>query len=420
MFKNIELISWRRTNVRHAIVLEGPDNIGKSYLANTLKRELALIQNGKEPKIVHCGPPVGTGKSAFIYQQKYLKSVVERVKDDTRDVEIWDRSVIGEDVYGPMYRTGQYDHDVYSQELKDSLQEVRTKLIVIAFYANLDFFKQFGIEKKEDETKKYQRMMEAPKIATRFIDVIARLGLKRTLYVNCANYASLDERNTYVISRVKTWMKLAAYQHTQTDSYRHTFFNPMQMLWETERGFIDGRMRCGAYDDESCQLGRDHAAITKFGCQYHRPTGPCGAVTNIKYIFVGEAPGENGCGKTGIPFYDDRSGNLLQTTLDRLGIHPVHYYMTNVVKCCPVDNKLSMYVSKHTIKDLECVQTLSVELGPIVKKNPFAKIIALGKVAAEQLKRLHFKYHTVYHPAYYLRMGISDDFYRELKLVVED
>lgn len=419
MFKNIELISWRRTNVRHAIVLEGPDNIGKTYLANTLKREIALLNSGKEPKVVHCGPPVGTGKAAFMYQRKYLKSVIEHVSDDTRDIEIWDRSVIGEDVYGPLYRTGLYDHDKYRRELYDGLQSVRAKMIVIAFYADLEFFKRFGIEKKEDETKKYQRMMEAPKIATRFIDVIARLNLKRTLYVNCLNYDSLDDRNKYIVSRVKMWLKLTPYQHTMTDSYRHTFFNAKQSLWETGRGFVDGRMGCGAYDDRSCELGIDHR-VCRFGSQHDRPTGPCGALTEIKYVFVGEAPGEKGCGKLGVPFYDDVSGNLLQTTLDRLGIHPLHYYMTNVVKCCPAGNKLSDYVSNHTIKELECVQTLSGELGRVMKQNPKAKIIALGKVAAEQLKRLHFKYHMVYHPAYYLRMGISNDFYRELKLVVED
>lgn len=405
--------------MRHAIALEGSDNIGKTHLAKILKREISLLSSGKEPKIVHCGPPVGIGKAAFIYQRKYLKSVVENVQSAYDGIEIWDRSVIGEDVYGPLYRTGQYDHAIYQRELYDGLQSVRSRMIVVVMFADLEFFKQFGIEKKEDETKKYQRMMEAPKIATRFIDVVARLNLKRTLYVNCANYTSLDDRNKYIISRIKMWLKLVPYQHTMTDSYRHTFFNAQQSLWETGRGFIDGRMGCGAYDDRSCELGVDHR-VCRFGSQHDRPTGPCGAVTNIKYIFVGEAPGEKGCGKLGIPFYDDVSGNLLQTTFDRLGIHPVHYYMTNVVKCCPAGNKLSNYVSKHTIKELECVQTLSGEIGRIVQQNPNAKIIALGKVAAEQLKRMHFKYHMVYHPAYYLRMGISNDFYRELKLVVED
>ena len=65
------------------------------------------------------------------------------------------------------------------------------------------------------------------------------------------------------------------------------------------------------------------------------------------------------------------------------------------------------------------MQALKTELLRILKKNPVAKVIALGKVAGYELSRFGIEHAVVYHPAYYLRMGISDDFYRELKLVTE-
>jgi len=405
--------------VKQVIIIEGPDNLGKSYLAKHLQKELTYMQNATQPRVVHCGPPLGEGKAALTYQLNYLKNVIRAIEVED-GLEIWDRSIIGEDVYGPMYRTGQYDHEKYHTALLEKIKSVKHRVCIIVLYTDGEVYQRLNIEKKGDEEKKYQRRTEAKKIATRFVDVVASLGVKRTLYVNCANYPTFDARNKYITSRVKAWVKMVPYQHTITDSYSHTFFNADQTLWEPKRGFIDGTYTCQDYNAGDCKLGVDHASIAKFAQNHHRPTGPCGAVNNIDFIFVGEAPGQDGCGKLGIPFYDDRSGNLLQVTFDRLCIHPVKYYMTNAVKCCPVENKLSLYVSKQTITNLECVQSLDGELGRIVKQNPKAQIIALGKVAAEQLKRMKFHYKTVYHPAYYLRMGISDEFFRELKMVISD
>ena len=51
----------------------------------------------------HLGAPKEKGKKALQEQLATLGDVLLRVAN-TDDVEVWDRSVIGESVYGPSYR----------------------------------------------------------------------------------------------------------------------------------------------------------------------------------------------------------------------------------------------------------------------------------------------------------------------------
>lgn len=402
--------------MKRAIICEGSDNLGKTTLCKYLQREFAEMK----PTVVHCGPPEGEGNEALKFQLKYLAQTMKAFNEGD-GIEIWDRSVIGECVYGPMYRADWYEHETYERNVFRELYNVSSRLFNIVLYTNGEVYKTMKIGSKSDETKLYQKMEQAPKIAVKFVDVFTKLGLKHTLYINCENYESFDLRNRYIMKRVRAWLNLHPYEHLMTDDFTHTFFNNGQMIWKNGIGFMRWRYECDDYDDKECDIGCAHATISRFGKAVKRPTGACGAIDTAKYIFIGEAPGQDGCGKLGIPFYDDRSGNLMQTTLDRLGIHPTHYYMTNVVKCCPEGNKLEMYVDNQSRRSLECVVALKTELLRVLNKNPEAKIIALGKVAGYELSRigLGLKHSVIYHPAYYLRMGMSDEFYREMKLVTE-
>ena len=398
--------------MKRAVIIEGPDNVGKTTLSAYLAKTFTVLT----PTITHCGPPPGNGSSALAYQRLYLRKTMHDFMHE-EGVEIWDRSVIGECVYGPLYR--DYEHDVYAEELEDALQEGWKNIFTIVIYTNGEVYDRLKVKPKDDEDKIYQRRSQAAIISTKFVDVVSHLALKYTLYINCANYASFDERNVYIMKRVRAWLHHKPYEHLMTDDYSHTFFNPTQMLWKEGNGFIKGAYECASFEEDDCDLGHDHARSAKFGKTHARPTSACGATRNVKYIFVGEAPGHDGCGKLGVPFYDDRSGNLMQSALDRLGIHPTHYYMTNAVKCCPNGNKLNDYVSNETRRGLECVVRLKEEILTVQEKSPKAKVIALGKVAGYELARLGIHHNMVYHPAYYLRMGVSDDFHRELKVVME-
>lgn len=402
--------------MKKVIIIEGPDNLGKTSLAKYLQGEFVGTHDFA---VTHSGPPPkGSGLEQLAWSLKYLKTIIQDFRVGTA-YEIWDRSVVGECVYGPMYR--KYDHEKYAQMLKQELLGINHRLFNIVLYTNGDIYKTMKVKSKSDEKEIYQTIGEAPRIATRFVDVFTELGMKHTLYINCENYATFDLRNRYIMKRVRAWLNLHPYEHLMTGDFTHTFFNNGQMLWKKGIGFMRWRYECDDYDDKECDIGCAHATISRFGKAVKRPTGACGASDTVRFIFVGEAPGQDGCGKLGIPFYDDRSGNLMQTTLDRLGIHPTHYYMTNVVKCCPADNKLEMYVNNQSRRKLECVNALKTELLRIIVKNPEAQIIALGKVAGYELSRigLGLKHAVIYHPAYYLRMGMSDEFYREMKLVTE-
>lgn len=399
--------------MKKAVIIEGPDNLGKTTLACLIQKEFAL----HDPTIEHCGPPEGDGDQALEYQLKYLATTMKSFHHDD-GLEIWDRSIIGECVYGPMYR--EYDHDRYEMHLVKELESIESRLFNIVLYTNGDVYKQMGIQSKADETKAYQTQKASPKIAIKFVDVFTKLALKHTLYINCENYESFDSRNKYILKRVRAWLNLRSYEHLHTGDFSHTFFNNSQMLWKKGIGFMRWRYECNSYTDKNCEIGIDHATISIFGKVAKRPTTACGASDNVKYIFVGEAPGQDGCGSLGIPFYDDRSGNLMQITLDRLGIHPTQYYMTNAVKCCPSSNNLNAYVGNQDRRALECVIALKDEVLRIMKKSPKAKVIAIGKVAGYELARFGIQHHSIYHPAYYLRMGISDEFYRALKMIVEE
>jgi DNA polymerase len=62
-----------------------------------------------------------------------------------------------------------------------------------------------------------------------------------------------------------------------------------------------------------------------------------GFTDNPKIVFVGEAPGVNE-DIQGKPFVG-RSGQILRNTLKALGFSEKDYYITNVVKCRPPDNR---------------------------------------------------------------------------------
>lgn len=396
--------------MKRVIICEGCDNVGKSYLVKHLITSLT-------PHLMtyrHFGPPAQKGRLILKEQLNVLSREMKGI-DDGSGVEIWDRSVIGEDVYGPMYRHGQYDHAEYHIELSHAVKKRERQIFLIVLYTDGEMFKRLKLKAKDDEVIAYQRQEDAANISIAFVDVATNLRLKNTLFVNCANYETLNERNDYIMRRVRAWLKLTRYHYEMAEDYAQTFFNAKSMLWRQGKGFVNKKYTCSNYANGQCALGKDHQKYCEFGEVYDQPTAACGAIQNVDYIFVGEAPGHKGCGKLGIPFFGDRSGNLLQEALDSCGMLPTRYYMTNVVKCCPKENELSRYGSREK---LICVKQLAKEIASIENKNPDAVIIALGKVASKELSNCGLHHKMMYHPAYYLRKGIEDDFIVDFKKVV--
>lgn len=143
---------------------------------------------------------------------------------------------------------------------------------------------------------------------------------------------------------------------------------------------------------------------------YGKPTFGYGN-PNSKIVFIAEAPGKYGCGRTGKPFFGDRSGSLYMEALKYIGLDYEKVYTTNVVKCCPLNNRTPV---KKEIE--QCRRWLTSELEVIKPKM----IVALGRIAAnwfgirESINTAQYKEYlwediklfVLYHPAYIIRFNI--------------
>lgn len=401
--------------MRKVVIIEGADNLGKTTLCNELVNTITKLK-----RVRHSGPPTMKGEAALREQLQTLKAEVGRILDKESDdeYEVWDRSIFGEAVYGPLFRAGQYNHKKYLNALIEACEDIAQRVLVIVLYTDGEWYERQRIKRKLDEEKVYQQREMAATIGTAFIDTVTALPLKYRLFINCRNYESFALRNKYILKRVQAWVKNTQYERYQSDDYQQVFFNEDQMLWKQGVGFVENPYVCTAFKEKTCAIGNDHRKFAQFGETFRRPTSACGSMTNVKYIFIGEAPGHKGCGKLGIPFYNDASGNMLQDAFDRLRILPTQYYMTNTIKCCPKNNDLAMYGSSSTRHVYECVGRLKDEILYVQAKNPSAKVIAIGKVAGQELARIGIDHGLSYHPAYYLRIGRREDFERDFRKVL--
>jgi len=126
-------------------------------------------------------------------------------------------------------------------------------------------------------------------------------------------------------------------------------------------------------------------------------------------MFVGEAPGKAGCGTTGIAFTGDRSGKFFQECLQECGLSKEDVYTTNIVKCCPENNRTPTATEiancvKYLIQEIERVNPkYIISLGA-----PATNFFIAGKMSTLINKPFRWGERVIvplYHPAYALRMG---------------
>ena len=140
-----------------------------------------------------------------------------------------------------------------------------------------------------------------------------------------------------------------------------------------------------------------------------------------KLLFIGEAPGatEDRFGK---PF-KGKAGQFLTTFLEEHGLYrDTHYFITNVVKCRPPNNRFP-----NQLEIDNCMPNLANE---IITIKPII-IVTLGKLAFETIigddrptlfrnRGLVFMYHNafllpMYHPSYILRINSLDTYLEDIK-----
>lgn len=418
------------------IIVEGADNIGKSHFIKNLYNELSLWVS-PNISIQHCGSP--TSDDPYNEQKKFIRKTLgewekydnsdENMKDDKYDVPssritIYDRSIFGEFVYS-QFRDYQVD---YKAEIRARLSKlISTRIILAVFYADSHSFNKFEIGPKEDEinddSQRYQRKELAEKVSCLFLQVVNwsyYIPTIKALVLNSSNFDALDDRNEYALGNIGKMIRGEYEKPVRSKTLEDTVYNPSFNMIRYADEFTCEKTKCPEYT--RCGLGKQHNQFSKFGAQYGRPTSSCGTYDSPRFIFVGEAPGQYGCGTFGVPFYGDLSGNLFWETLEKLAISPLKVFVTNSILCCPKDNDLGeFYGIKERLK-LWCVRKRLVAEINQIEESPSTKIVALGKVAYETLQELQKKYKLrtdlpvifTYHPAYYLRMGMRDKYWKHL------
>ena len=99
-------------------------------------------------------------------------------------------------------------------------------------------------------------------------------------------------------------------------------------------------------------------------------------------VFVAEAPGRFGSGRTGIPVHGDRSGDNFEQLLNHVGLKRKDIFITNTVLCNPLKNGNNR---RPTIKEIDnCISFLENLINLITPKI----ISTLGGVALEAINRI--------------------------------
>lgn len=149
-------------------------------------------------------------------------------------------------------------------------------------------------------------------------------------------------------------------------------------------------------DCQSCELGRTRTNIVIGRGNVNAPV-----------LFIGEGPGEQE-DLQGMPFVG-AAGKLLDTLLEALMFKPDDYYIANVVKCRPPNNRvpsdeeaekclpfLRKQVSLIRPKILVC-------LGSTAAKYIISKDIRITQIRGQWIERKGFWMMPTFHPAALLR-----------------
>jgi uracil-DNA glycosylase len=103
---------------------------------------------------------------------------------------------------------------------------------------------------------------------------------------------------------------------------------------------------------------------------------------HARIVFVAEAPGRFGAGRTGIPFQGDRSGDNFETLLKHIGLTRSEVFITNAVLCNPLENGNNRKPNAGEIKT--CSPFLKETLNIIQPKV----VVTLGAVALQSLNKI--------------------------------
>jgi uracil-DNA glycosylase family 4 len=133
--------------------------------------------------------------------------------------------------------------------------------------------------------------------------------------------------------------------------------------------------------DEDRAKRKHPAALCEHCSLFPHRFVPSSGPTDAKYIFVGEAPGEEEVG-AGRPFVG-WSGKVLRAALEKVGIDENEAFLTNACLCRPPDNDIKSHMDALDC----CLPRLIAEINEVEGAGNVDRLIATGKSGAESIAK---------------------------------
>jgi uracil-DNA glycosylase family 4 len=116
---------------------------------------------------------------------------------------------------------------------------------------------------------------------------------------------------------------------------------------------------------------------------YSHVLGAANGPADARVMFVGEAPGRFGAGRSGVPFQGDESGRRFESLLAVSGLTRDEVFVTNAILCNPLDAS-----GRNRRPKTSEVQRCLAHLREQIEAVDPALVVALGEVALTTLARI--------------------------------
>jgi len=110
--------------------------------------------------------------------------------------------------------------------------------------------------------------------------------------------------------------------------------------------------------------------------------GPANGSIDSDILFVAEAPGRFGAGRTGIPFSGDKSGDNFEALIAHIGLTRSDIFITNAVLCNPLANGNNRKPTAQEISNCSSYLKSTLEL---VRPRV---VVTLGGVGLDAINRI--------------------------------
>lgn len=110
--------------------------------------------------------------------------------------------------------------------------------------------------------------------------------------------------------------------------------------------------------------------------------GPANGSIDSDILFVAEAPGRFGAGRTGIPFSGDKSGDNFEALIAHIGLTRQDIFITNAVLCNPLHNGNNR---RPTAQEINHCSTFLEKTLELVRPRV---VVTLGGVGLDAINRI--------------------------------